>query len=149
MKLQSFSVWNQRASSVKIVIFVHLFRAPRIYNYTVPVGTISTLVAMHAIFNARPRRLFDVAGSMAIHLAMLRSLILPHASHATALPVKATPNATLWATASKHCGPVINHSKCTSPSSPFNPAPFPCHYHPNSRPDCCPSYQAPPPDPPV
>jgi hypothetical protein len=65
MKLQSLAVWNQRASSVKIVIFVHLFRAPRIYNYAVPVGTISTLIAMHAIFDSRPRRLFDVADSMA------------------------------------------------------------------------------------
>jgi hypothetical protein len=62
---QGTCMCNQRASSVKIVIFVHLFRAPRIYNYAVPVGTISTLIAMHAVFNAYQRRLVDVADSMA------------------------------------------------------------------------------------
>ena len=84
-------------------------RRVSIPNYAVPVGTISTLIAMHAIFIAHPRLWL-------FRLAMSRSLV-PAPDMQQLFPVKTNPNAALETTASKHYGPIVNHSKCTSPSS--------------------------------
>ena len=135
---------NKTLSIARIVTFVHLFVR----------GVSITLLyvwyyAQHAHHHAcQLQRLSDLAARSGgfqdfFSLAMPRSLVLLHTSHARAFAAKASPNATLWAIALKQCGPIVNHSKCNNPSSRFNPTPFPCHCRPSSRPDCYPSSPAP------
>jgi hypothetical protein len=67
--------------------------AGRIYNYTVPVGTISTLNAMYACQLQTPARTSCLVWGIPwlFNLAMPLSLILPETSHARAFPGKANP----------------------------------------------------------